>query len=91
MGAGDPYMATIYLDADVRRRLQTLSRRTGRPQAELIREALARFLETRDGFKLPSWVGSWTEGLPTDSSTIKQEMRSLRGEYLEHTCGGGED
>jgi hypothetical protein len=36
---------TLYLPADLQRALREASRRTGRPQAELIRQALYGYLE----------------------------------------------
>ncbi|NUR78667.1 MAG: CopG family transcriptional regulator [Thermoleophilia bacterium] len=36
---------TLYLPADLQRALQEQARRSGRPQAELVREALRRYLE----------------------------------------------
>ena len=55
MHDGQPYMAygtiadmqktTVYLDPEVQRGLRALSRAQRRPQAELIREALAQYLD----------------------------------------------
>ncbi|MBA2488201.1 MAG: ribbon-helix-helix protein, CopG family [Candidatus Limnocylindrales bacterium] len=36
---------TLYLPDELHRRIRDLSRRTGRPQAELIRSALERYVE----------------------------------------------
>lgn len=36
---------TLYLPTDLQRALQELARRSGRPQAELVREALRSYLE----------------------------------------------
>lgn len=36
---------TLYLPTDLQRALQEQARRSGRPQAELVREALRRYLE----------------------------------------------
>ena len=36
---------TLYLPADLQRALQEQARRSGRPQAELVREALRAYLE----------------------------------------------
>ncbi len=36
---------TLYLPADMQRALQEQARRSGRPQAELVREALRSYLE----------------------------------------------
>jgi len=48
------------MDADLRRRLRELARGSGRPPQELIREAVAAYLERPDASRLPAWVGSWT-------------------------------
>ena len=37
---------TLYLPTDLQQALQEQARRSGRPQAELVREALRRYLET---------------------------------------------
>jgi hypothetical protein len=48
---------TIYLDAELRRRLRLAARAHGVPQAELIRMALAEYLDEEEAPPLPSWVG----------------------------------
>lgn len=50
---------TLYLSADLQRELRDLSRRTRRPQAELIREALATYLGAQE-HPWPSSIGSAT-------------------------------
>ncbi len=35
---------TLYLTSDLQKRLREVSRRTGRPQADLVREAVATYL-----------------------------------------------
>lgn len=47
---------TLYLSADIERRLRDAARRTRRPQAELIREALYQYLENE--VPTSSWIGS---------------------------------
>ncbi len=79
----DMEKTTVYLDADLRAKLQALAKRRSVPQAELIREALAIYLLSQRQRRLPSWVGSVTDGPVTDSSTIKQELRPLWGDYIE--------
>jgi metal-responsive CopG/Arc/MetJ family transcriptional regulator len=79
---------TIYLEGDLRRRLQVFARRASRPQAEVIRDAIREYLLRHAQPTIPSWVGSVTDAPPTDSSTIKQEMRPLWGEHLERKYGG---
>ena len=41
------YKTTLYLPAGLRLRLREQARFTGRPQAELVREALDRYLDQR--------------------------------------------
>lgn len=79
----DMEKTTVYLDADLRAKLQALAKRRGVPQAELIREALAVYLLSQRQRRLPSWVGSVTDGPATDASTIKQELRPLWGDSIE--------
>ena len=63
---------TIYLDVDQRRRLRSLAASSDRPRDQLIREAIDRYLGRCEGFRLPSWVGAWPEGSPTDPRTIRR-------------------
>lgn len=80
----------MYLSDGTGRRLRALSGRTGRAQAELIREAVDRYLLQEDGFRMPSWVGAWVEGSPTDATTVKQDARMRWAEeLLERTDGPG--
>ena len=53
----DTQKTTLYLPADMQQRLRALSRRTGRSQAELVREALDRYLATTPP-PLPSSIGA---------------------------------
>lgn len=50
---------TLYLSEDLQRELRELSRRTKRPQAELVREALAAYLGAQE-HPWPSSIGSAT-------------------------------
>lgn len=47
---------TLYLPAELQRALKVTARRTGRPQAELMREALEAFLRQQPR-QLPSSIG----------------------------------
>jgi predicted transcriptional regulator len=73
---------TVYLDQETRRGLKALSRATGRPQAELIREALDEYLDRTPRYALPGWVGAWKHGPSTDSGEIKRVARSEWGAAL---------
>ena len=72
----DMQKTTVYLDPEVQRGLRALSRARRRPQAELIREALAQYLDRATDYELPPWVGSWKLGPQTDAATIKREARA---------------
>lgn len=52
---------TLYLPTDVQRSLRELSRRTGRPQATLIREALDRYLAGQERPR-PMSIGAASDG-----------------------------
>jgi len=69
---------TVYLDAQLRRDLAALSRRLERPQAELIREAIAEYLARQDIPSLPSFVGSISVG-----GNIAEEFQELRRSYID--------
>jgi hypothetical protein len=74
---------TVYLDSQTRRGLKALSRSTGRPQAELIREALDTYLERAPRYALPGWVGIWKHGPVTDATEIKRLARDRWVDELE--------
>ena len=76
----DVEKTTIYLDADLRRRLQTAARLRGVPQAELIRLALAAFLEQEPRPRLPSFVGIASVG--GDAGADKRRYREEWAEEL---------
>ena len=67
---------TVYLDVETRRGLRSLSRSTGRPQAELIREALESYLDRTPKQVLPAWVGAWKNGPATDAGEVTRQARS---------------
>ena len=72
---------TIYLDTDLEIRLKIESMRSGRPAAEVIREALETYLrERRAG--LPEGIGEFDSG-HTDTAE--------RFEEILKTSGFGED
>jgi hypothetical protein len=52
---------TLYLDAALHRQLRDTARRENRPQAQLIREALAAYLETNSR-PLPASLGMGSDG-----------------------------
>jgi predicted transcriptional regulator len=52
---------TLYLPSDLQHTLRALSRRTGRPQAELIREALEAYVSTQERPR-PASIGAAQDG-----------------------------
>ena len=87
MTSAVPYMAygmlpsmektTVYLDPEVARGLRAMSRSTGRPQAQLIREALGTYLAAAPRTELPGWVGSWKNGPVTDAAHVRRAPVSV--------------
>jgi predicted transcriptional regulator len=51
------HKTTLYLPETTRRRLRDMSRRTGRPQADLVRQALEGYLSSEET-PLPGSIGS---------------------------------
>jgi metal-responsive CopG/Arc/MetJ family transcriptional regulator len=52
---------TLYLPSDLERELKEAARREGRPMAELVREAIGRYLAER-GRPRPRSIGMGTDG-----------------------------
>lgn len=52
---------TLYLDATLHRQIRELAHRSGRPQAELIREALEQYVQAQDR-PMPRSVGAGADG-----------------------------
>jgi hypothetical protein len=53
---------TVYLDAESYRRLQALAVRTGRPTAELVREAVEEYASRHSLVRLPKSLGAGKSG-----------------------------
>jgi predicted transcriptional regulator len=53
---------TVYLDAVAKRELEALAKRAGRPQAELLRQALLEFIDRQKRPSLPTFVASAAVG-----------------------------
>ncbi len=71
---------TLYLPAELQQRLRLAARQSGRPQAELVRDALVAFLG-EERRPMPSFVGSFPRrppGLPdgVNSSNVKAWVHS---------------
>jgi predicted transcriptional regulator len=52
---------TVYLDATLHRQIRELAQRYGRPQAEVIREALERYVQAQER-PMPRSIGSGADG-----------------------------
>ena len=65
---------TLYLESDLHRQLQEMARREKRPQAQLIREALAAYLRTKSA-PLPSSIGMGEDG-ELRGSEVKDWLRA---------------
>jgi hypothetical protein len=71
---------TLYLPADIQHALRTEARRTGRPQAELVREALRDYLGARPRPE-PRSIGIGSD----DGGVSGRDSEAwLRGEWDKH-------
>jgi hypothetical protein len=66
---------TVYLDEETVAALKGISRRSAKPQAQLIREALRAFARTRNPPPLPAGMGMFDSGHP-DTAARKKELLS---------------
>lgn len=80
---------TIYLTEELQGQLRYEAKRQKRPQADLIREAVATYLAARPK-QLPSFIGSY-KGPPiapgVDSTNVKQWIRENWIKDLERRFG----
>ena len=67
---------TVYIDQPTKRELETLAKRVGRPQAELLREALLQYIEHQKRPSLPTFVASAAVG--GDASVDVRRIRENR-------------
>lgn len=80
---------TIYLDERTRSGLRALARRSGRSQADLIREALTRMLDERSGPpELPGFVAAFAVG--GDAGADKRRLRDQWKRELQGEGRGAE-
>jgi predicted transcriptional regulator len=66
---------TVYLDEETVAALKGIARRSAKPQAELIREALRAFARTGGPPPLPAGMGMFDSG-HTDTAARKKELLS---------------
>jgi hypothetical protein len=78
---------TLYLTDGLRRALKDAARRQGRPQAELVREALERYLQEQPR-PWPKSIGMISDGT-LDASTIKDWIRENWTKDLERELNNG--
>lgn len=65
---------TVYLDADVYRRLKTLSRSRSMTPAALIREAVAVFTDAHETRRLPRSIGAGASGTGDLASRVDEVL-----------------
>lgn len=64
---------TVYLDDEVVAALRGMSKRSAKPQAELIRDALRVYTRTGNPPPLPSGIGMFDSG-HTDTTTRRKDL-----------------
>jgi Ribbon-helix-helix protein, copG family len=77
---------TVYIDERSKRELEALAKRLGRPQAELLREALVQFLERQKRPSLPTFVATTAVG--GDASVDVRRLRERWQRELSQGDGG---
>jgi len=77
----------IYLDEELRRRVDRVAARDGRSMAEVIRLALGRYLSEEERVRRPldeatcRWLGAW-EGKRADELPVVRDQLAERAERL---------
>jgi hypothetical protein len=74
----------VDLGADLRRELAALAGRTRRLQVELIRDALALYIDLQGPPPLPPWVGSATVGGDAGGAARSSRGRSRLDRHVRH-------
>jgi hypothetical protein len=69
---------TLYLPPELKRELELAAKRTGRRQADIVREALGEYLAGQDRPPLRS-IGSGSSG-----RHARTDMKPLRAEWRRH-------
>jgi predicted transcriptional regulator len=70
---------TVYLEEDLNLELKRLADQQGRPQAELIREALRNYAQAnRSSRAVPEWVGLGQSGVGNLSERVDELLFSDR-------------
>ncbi len=81
---------TLYLPKQLQRELKDAARRTGRPQAELIREALTKYLAKQER-PLPGFVGIIDDPDMIPASEAKRWLREKRIREWEDRKGSNQE
>ena len=66
---------TVYLDDDIVAALKGISKRSAKPQAQLIRDALRAFTNTGNPPPLPSGMGMFDSGHSDTAARRKELLR----------------
>jgi hypothetical protein len=72
-----PTKTTVYLDADVYRRIQALARKRGRPAAQLVREAVAEYVGRLAPPRSPRSLGAGRSGLKNLGSQVDRYLKGM--------------
>lgn len=70
---------TLYLDETTMLRLRQLSKKQGRQQSALIREALDAYLDRNDKRPMPKGVGAYSSGRSDISERAEELLDGMRG------------
>lgn len=70
---------TVYLDDDIAAALKGISKRSARPQAQLIRDALRVFTRTDNPPPLPAGLGMFDSERSDTSARRKELLRRAAG------------
>jgi len=72
-----PSKTTIYLDSADYRRLKRLARETGRPAAELVRQAVAQYVRRHAPARRPRSIAAGRSGRPDLGARAEQLLKGL--------------
>lgn len=70
---------TVYLDDEIVAALKGISKRSAKPQAQLIRDALRAFVQTGNPPPLPVGMGMFDSGHTDTAAHRKQLLRQAAG------------
>jgi predicted transcriptional regulator len=70
---------TVYLDEEIVAALRGMSRRSAKPQAQLIRDALRAFTRSGDQPPLPAGMGMFDSGRTDTAIRRKELLRQAAG------------